>query len=254
MAKVLGVIRVRNEAHIIQSTLDHMAQFCDHISVLDEASTDATHAICIAHPAVVCVEEVSIFCTDPHERRRFESWGRQRPLDAGLKAYPEAEWILYMDADERLVFDPDNFAWGRYDVAYFRLWDYYITPEDVHQGWEGRTWIGPEYRDIPMLWRVTDGMRFSGRVLSTGLTRTHARAGDVKHYGKAISVAEWERTCEYYTKYQPEFFRTKWERRKGKAIHICSSFNSNLITWDERDTYGVQLTPAVEVHEVEVYG
>lgn len=252
--KILGVIRVRNEAHILQSTLDHMAIFCERIAVLDEASTDLTRHICLSHPSVTCVETLFEFEEDPTRRREFESWGRQRPLDSGLRLYPQAEWILYMDADERLVFDPEAFDWDSYDSASFRLWDYYITPDDVHQGWEGRTWIGPEYRDIPMLWRVTDDMRFSERILNNGLSRLHPHAGDVKHYGKAISVAEWERTCEYYTSYQPEFFRAKWERRKGKAVHICSSFDNNLITWDERAEFGIPLTRAIEARELEVYG
>ncbi len=251
--KILGVIRVRNEAHIIQSTLDHMAQFCKRIAVLDEASTDDTFSICVDHPAVVCVTRLAKFETDPNERRRFESWGRQRPLDNGLQAVPDAEWVLYMDADERLVFDLDTFDWDSWDAASFRLWDYYITASDVEQGWEARKWIGPEYRDIPMLWRVTDGMRFSGRVLNNGLARINPHAGDVRHYGKAISVAEWESTCEYYTKYQPEFFRAKWERRKGKAIHTTSSFGNTLIPWSGRALHGVLLSSAIEAHEKEVY-
>lgn len=246
---ILGVTRVRNEAHIIQSTLDHFSEYCKWISVLDEASTDNTVEICKAHPNVTSVIELDKFEIDPLKRREFESWGRQMPLDAGLIKAPGADWILYMDADERLVFDVDTFDSDEYDVAKFRLFDYYITNDDVGMSWEERTWIGPEYRNIPMLFRKTKSMIFKDRVLHvTPYPRICERAGDVKHYGKAISVNEWEKTCRYYIDYrvghskEPLYFREKWERRIGRAVHTNSSFNRPLIKWEDRNELGIELT------------
>ena len=77
---------------------------------------------------------------------------------------------------------------------------------------------------------------FSGRV------GEHGRRGDVcghvKHYGKAISVEEWEATCSYYVENRwkgiSDELRLRWERRKGKAIHTLSDFGGELIKWEDR--------------------
>ena len=62
--------------------------------------------------------------------------------------------------------------------------------------------------------------------------------GFVRHYGKAISIEEWERTCDYYINVRwsdrmPEL-RDRWKQRKGKAIHTKSDFGRKLITWENR--------------------
>jgi hypothetical protein len=60
-------------------------------------------------------------------------------------------------------------------------------------------------------------------------------SGYVKHYGKSISISEWESTCDYYIKYFPNYSE-KWKKRKGKAIHSnLSDFDRPLITWDQKD-------------------
>ncbi len=52
--KIYGLIRVRNEEHIIIETLNHMQQFCTGgIFVYDDCSTDATASICESHKSVL---------------------------------------------------------------------------------------------------------------------------------------------------------------------------------------------------------
>ena len=63
------------------------------------------------------------------------------------------------------------------------------------------------------------------------------RAGYVKHYGKAISVEEWEKTCDYYAEW-PEPYGSKWAARRGKAIHTESDFGRPLILWEDKDRFG----------------
>ena len=53
---IAGITKVRNEAHIIQQTLDNWSQYCDQIFVYDDASDDGTPDICNEHPAVVEVQ------------------------------------------------------------------------------------------------------------------------------------------------------------------------------------------------------
>ena len=55
-----------------------------------------------------------------------------------------------------------------------------------------------------------------------------------QHYGKSLSVAHWEETCDYYIRHFPfETYGKKWTARKGQAIHTESDFNRPLYEWGE---------------------
>jgi len=95
--------------------------------------------------------------------------------------------------------------------------------------------FGPERRDILMLWRNRPQVHFVD-----GRGRTPQLIGQVKtdlycqHYGKSLSVAHWEETCDYYITHFPyETYGKKWEARKGKAIHARSDFNRPLYPWGD---------------------
>jgi glycosyltransferase involved in cell wall biosynthesis len=232
---VAGITKVRNESEMIQDTLDHYSQWCDGIWVYDDASTDNTVEICKAHPAVERVIEGESL--DPN-RQRAEFQNRQSAFAASQEAKPN--WIICFDADERI--EMPNFDWDAYDGVRMKLFDFYITEEDVDKAWHERRWMGPEYRQILMMYRNFRGMRFqypdqremrlrSGRILKDGY---------VKHYGKAMSVEDWEATCEYYSTW-PEPYATKWKNRRGKAVHSKSDWDRTLILWEEKELYGRRL-------------
>jgi glycosyltransferase involved in cell wall biosynthesis len=249
---IAGVTRIRNEEHIIEDTLDHYAQFCNGgIFVLDEASTDNTSEICACHPAVGRdhLIQLEAIVEGPNERRAFETWGRQQPLELARKI-AKPDWVFYFDADERVTLDTWIMALPGIDVYFSRLWDFYITPDDVGKDWTSRQWIGPEYRDIVMFWRDQPGITFREREPSLPGEYKKGRGGDVRHYGKAISVMHWEETCHYYATKQPEPFSSKWVRRHGYAIHTRSSFDNELILWTERNERGFPLTPQIEQRSV----
>jgi len=96
--------------------------------------------------------------------------------------------------------------------------------------------MGPEYRDIPMLFKVNPNIKFTDRI-PTGIGIPKF-GGYVKHYGKAISIEEWESTCEYYINHRwktiSDNLLQRWKDRRGKAIHSKSDFDRELITWDDR--------------------
>jgi glycosyltransferase involved in cell wall biosynthesis len=232
---VAGITKVRNESEIIQDTLDHYAQWCDKIWVYDDASTDNTVEICKAHPVVAWVIEGKKL--DP-DRQRAEQRNRQRVLKAAQGADPD--WVIYFDADERI--EMPEFDWEKYDGVKMKLFDFYITEEDVDKRYDERRWMGPEYREILMMFKNNPALRYQHRdqremVLRGGRV---LKAGYVKHYGKAISVEEWEKTCDYYAEW-PEPYATKWKNRRGKAVHSKSDWDRTLILWDEKDLYGRRL-------------
>jgi glycosyltransferase involved in cell wall biosynthesis len=232
--KVIGITRVRNESKIIKNTLDHVSNLVDAIIVCDDASTDNTVEICENHPSVLKVIKNENWASDPRNRNIAEGLLRQLPYVEALKE--GADWVYYFDADEYADFSMVDFN-ADVDTYWFRLFDFYITEEDKNDDYLTRKYMGPEFRDIPMLFRPKPHLRFIQRIPSNHGIRK-AMGGYVKHYGKAISVEEWDKTCEYYINHRWKGVRNdlweRWKKRVGKAIHTKSDFDTELMTWDER--------------------
>lgn len=258
----MGLTRVRHEETIFQETLDHFAAYCDAgIVVYDDCSNDSTYEIARAHPAVKAALRGGHWSLD----RLWEEWRqKQLVLDAGREFNPK--WFLYFDADERVEFDMQ--AARGCDAVVMRLFDAYITPKDItfwhlrDCSWPGpvdypipcrgcpgnfevcergtqRRWFGPEYREIAMLYRNEPRFRYylPDQRIVAGI-RAPFFSGYVRHYGKAVSVKEWEDTCDYYIAHFP-MYRDKWAARKGKAVHRESDFGRPLMEWDEKDEKGI---------------
>jgi len=249
--KLIGLTRVRNESRIIKETLDHMATFCHQVFVYDDASTDNTVEICLQHHIVEGVIQGKKW---DHNRKRAEWQNRKAVLELGQKFATPDDWFIYMDADERIDFDfsvlpdlPKSIIAVR-----MRLFDFYITPVDIKLHYSQRKFCGPEYRNILMCFRNLPTLDYS----SPDQREVHLRhkgdilgAGYVKHYGKGISIDQWEETCDYYARYFPKY-SAKWTARKGKAVHTVSSFGLMLIQWHEKDALGILLTKSVELNSI----
>jgi glycosyltransferase involved in cell wall biosynthesis len=234
---IIGLTKVRNESAIIKDTLDRWGEICTGgIIVLDDKSTDNTRDICWDHKAVYDVLEADFW--DP-DREKAEWFNRQTLLIRGKQiALPES-WFVYFDADEHLY----NFTeWGLFEnpdvkAIACRLFDMYITPDDVSKKYTERKFVGPEFRTIVFFFRNMGGLKYhlpDQRAVtlpdSVGNIPIH---GDIKHYGKGFSVEHWEETCDYYIKFWPKY-ADKWRKRKGKAIHeVSSDFGNPLIKWSE---------------------
>jgi SAM-dependent methyltransferase/tetratricopeptide (TPR) repeat protein len=247
-ARVIGMIRVRNESAIIVDTLDHMARFCSGgIYVYDDASTDNTAALCASHPMV---REVVRGAYWDSNRGRAEYENRAAVLAAAQKHAGSQDWLVYLDADERVEFDWSSLFDLPADAIAVRmkLFDFYITAEDATRDYRGRNWMGPEYRPIIIAYRNIPTLRFrhlDQREVELGSEGRIVESGFVKHYGKAISVQQWEDACVYYSTYFPAY-AAKWNARKGKAIHTHSDFGRDLIRWEDKETRGVPLRPEVD--------
>lgn len=228
---IAGITRIRNEELIIQHTLDHVAKLVDRIYVYDDCSTDNTVAICEAHPAVEKIIKGTQWANTTQGRSIAEGILRQAVYKEAVKG--GATWVYCFDADELVEFVDINFTTNAY---YFRLFDYYITKKDENKNYLKRKYIGPEFRDIPMLFKVKPEILFTQRI-PKGIDQAHF-GGFVKHYGKAISVEQWEQACDYYSnirwKGKNKQLQQRWSNRKGKAVHTVSDFGRELIQWKDK--------------------
>jgi len=244
--KIAGMTRIRNESLIIKEHLDAMAEYCTGgIYVFDDASQDNTVAICKKHPAVKSVIGVKEWDTKT-ELAIVEKHQRQKLLEEAQKDNPD--WLVYLDADERLFFNFENLS-DDVDVVYSRLFDFYITEEDKDREYNGnlvsmRRWCGPEFREIVSVFKNLPTLRFTrkdSRSPEISLYSQRLPAGLIRHYGKAISVDNWEKRCKFYQKRAPEY-ATIWKKRQNKAVHKESDFLRPLYTWSKVQKHAVILS------------
>ncbi|WP_081841392.1 glycosyltransferase family 2 protein [Alicyclobacillus macrosporangiidus] len=245
---IIGLMRVRNEELIILDSLDHLSAIVDGIIVLDDASNDSTPRLARRHPAVLDVIETRRW---RYNRLEEETRHRQLLLEAAQAYRPD--WLFYADCDERFEGDIREFLLSKeaesIDGIRISLFDAYMTPDDC-QPYRGgplfgfRVYFGRECRNILMIWKNNDRVKFVGTdarepvVSGNIITRFYCQ-----HYGKAISLAQWDETCDYYSIYFPEVYSKKWRSRKGKGIHSVSDFGTVLCTWDEVKRQPITIHP-----------
>jgi glycosyltransferase involved in cell wall biosynthesis len=238
--KITGLTRIRNEEIIIRDTLDHMGTFSDDIIVFDDASEDDTLKIIRNNANVSAILSNRNWSSD---RPLAETENRRQLLEFAQKYSPDTDWFIYMDADERIEFDWQILNNLPKEITGIRmkLFDYYITKEDVDLYYTERRFIGPEYRNILMAFRNIPGLKYVKKDQRSPIVPGKIIiSGYVKHYGKAVSVKQWEDTCDYYVQNFPAYAE-KWKLRKGKAIHNLSDFGRPLITWEEKELKGIKL-------------
>lgn len=231
--RVRGLTKVRNEAHLIETTLDAWAPLCaDGIHVFDDGSTDDTAAICQDHPAVVEVIQTDLY--DP-DRPRADMHNRQQVLSSALRFAPD--WVAYFDADEHW-FDLDTALLANPQVnaiAPMHWHDVYITPDDEDGDPLARDWVSADPRPIPLLFRNGPDLSFTypdQRIMHH--RPPVALSGRVRHYGLGWSVEQWERKCWYYGTEWPQY-AAKWQRRHGQAVRhdYTSVKDTPLVRWSE---------------------
>lgn len=239
---LIGITRVRNESLILQDTLDYVGSKVDAIIAYDDASTDDTLAILKSHPKVALIIRNTVWTPNIKDRLLAETRHRGLLINIARK-FLTFDWVYCFDADERVIGDLLGFintpSASACDGVRIRLFDAYITPEDQSPFRAGdrlidfRRYFGPERRDILMLWRDSPRVTYKGldarepTGIDNSITEFYCQ-----HYGKAVSIDEWEKTCDYYSQHFPaETYGKKWLSRKGCAVHTESDFCRPLFEW-----------------------
>jgi len=237
--KITSLLRIRNEELIIEDTLRHLSNFSDEIYVYDDCSQDNTVKICEQHPLVKKVIRNFFH----NEDQTFVQTAQRKLLLDYAKADSKNKWFGYFDCDERIEFDFSRLEQYNKDkvvMIYLRLFDAYLTKDnqrDYKQGdvlEKSRKYFGPEFREVGFLF---DKNKVDYDLQVAACRQPYANGktiidGCCKHYGKAVSIKIFNETVDYYCKSMP-MLKEKWEKRRGKAVHIESDFGRKLYTWDK---------------------
>jgi hypothetical protein len=258
-SKIALAVRVRNEWALLRGLLTNVASTCDEAWILDDASSEP----CPSGLGEL-VERLTVL--------RAPRWsglekgyreGLQRDfLIQAIKRRSECQWVLQLDADERLaepsallplVRVPDATAW------LLPLVDFYITPLDA-EFVDGvapeavRDWFGVEtrwtlalFRPLPTVYVSRGDVREPQGFAPSGVRE--ATQPMIEHYGKAVSVGEWERKASFYAERYPAY-RAKWLERRGKAVHDGESdFGTRLVHRSE--AFDPRAAPVVHRYAIE---
>lgn len=234
--------RLRNEELVLLDFLNHIDKIGDEFMFFDDCSTDNSVEILRSHPKTKIVLRNYFHNTD----QSFVQTAQRNLLLNYAKIESNNDWILWIEPDERIeniekIKDIIKECEERnVSGVYFKLLDGYIA-EDKQIPYENgelenidRKW-GIERRDIVFLFNK----KFAHYNLAVPGCRQPIIKGEtiisdtwVKHFGKCLSIEQWEETCEYYSKSMPSLAK-KWNDRRGKAIHEKSDFDTPLYSWEE---------------------
>jgi len=229
--KIAIVCRIYNEESIVKEFLDYYREIASGgFFFYDDGSTDNTLSILEEDPDVVHVIKGNrTNGVDSHFKQNSQ---RKEIIQIARTSLAPDDYFMLLDCDEFVEFTTpiDSI---KDDLIFLSLFDMYITDQDKHLHWSLRKYFGPEVRNLAFMVKNSSyiNLKNDRTLIANGKTSNH---GFVKHIGKGVSVEYWENKCNHYSqKDMPEKYRSKWEKRKGKAIHNNSDFNRPLYNWDD---------------------
>jgi glycosyltransferase involved in cell wall biosynthesis len=149
--RIHGICLVKNEADIIEWSLEEAARWCDQIYVFDNGSTDGSWEMVesMAHrlPSIVP------FRQDPQP---FDNALRGIVFNEYRNAARTGDWWCRLDADEIYVEDPKSFLKST-PTAFHVVWathlQYYLTAADLDR-------FSPEDFELPPRINASNAPRF----------------------------------------------------------------------------------------------
>jgi hypothetical protein len=168
--KVIGILRVRNEADLLEEVLDNVSKGVDEIYAYDDDSTDGTLAILEAHPSVTYIEPF-----DPTFTAEFQ---KTRLLEQRVKErYPEYQteevWVALLAGD---LFWLNMNATDAANLALSKGCDLQngVVVDFGRWEWDETTDTWPNYpkslremcqwcaiiEELPVVWKVSDYTRW----------------------------------------------------------------------------------------------
>jgi glycosyltransferase involved in cell wall biosynthesis len=175
VSKISGIIIARNEEEMIGEALDSLS-FCDEIVVIDNGSTDRTREIAEKKGAKIYEIQTNDF---------------SQLRDFGLKK-AESEWVLYLDADERVdselknsikknisedsqhaafFLKRKNYYFGKHEWPYIEKLER-LFQKDKLKGWKGKLHESPVFEGE--VGTISDGfiLHFTHRDFESMLNKT----------------------------------------------------------------------------------
>ena len=213
--RIIGAMRVKNEARWIKRCIKSLFPLCDAVYVMDDGSTDGTRAEgCAAALRLGSVRMISSpFQGQPLDEARDKNW----LLDEIREECSPFDYLLWIDGDEEL--EPGgaekilSAIAANPDTPAFNLRFYYLWNDTKTVRWD--RWYSRVKR--PSLFKNLDGVRFKsfyeGRGVHSGLHTSNCPfdlAKDAKdldcfliHYGyifRKDRIAKYE----YYNRIDPK--------------------------------------------------
>lgn len=239
--KITLISRLRNEELLLPDFLNHLDPFINEAFFFDDCSQDSSYEILRAYPKTKFIIRNNFHSRD----QQFIQTTQRHLLLELVKKNTSNDFLLLAEPDEHIEFNFDKLE--EYDKQgvngiFFKLFDAYLTPKDKapykkrQKLWNFRKYFGPEMREIGFLFRKDKAkydLTMPGQRQPNIIGKTIVD-GYVQHYGKAMSVKDWEEKCDYYIHSMPMLSK-KWQDRKGKAIKkdYKSDFGRKLLMWDD---------------------
>jgi hypothetical protein len=127
--KIHGMCMVKDEADVIEEALRSAAEWCDHIYVYDNGSTDGTWEV-----VQRLASEIAAIVPWKSEDVPFTDGLRAGIFDRFRAGSRQGDWWVRLDADELYIDDPRVFLAKvpeRYRVVWTASFSYYFTDADA---------------------------------------------------------------------------------------------------------------------------
>lgn len=228
--RLIGAMLVRNEAgRWLEQVLGQMQQVCDSVVVLDDASTDATPAICRRMGAAVHTCEESLWATN-------EVLLRRRLWELAAAEAGPGGWVLNLDADETM--EPRSLDWLRpllplaeysgADALVFRLFDMWSETHYRDDRWwtaHRRLWPMLVQVDAARAYRWPDRALHCGRFPENAVTRVYDSGLRLQHWGWS-RPEDRLRKHERYVRIDPDGRWGIWQKYQSILDE-----EPNLVPW-----------------------